>query len=90
VAIDIREAIEGLERYGDFFEVYEVHSFTGYREVGGDQPQTVHVKILDAGPKAGDIRYAVEASTEDGKVTRGNPAESVDVALGITRFNELD
>ncbi len=90
MAIDIRETIESLERHGDFSEVYEVHSFTGYREIGGDYPQTVHVKIFDAGPNAGDARYAVEASTEDGKVTRGNEAESVDTALAITRFNELN
>ncbi len=90
MAIDIREAIEGLKRHGGFFEVYEVHTFTGYRETGGDFPQTVHVKILDAGPGAGNARYAVEASTEVGKVTRGNEAESIDVALAITRFSELD
>lgn len=91
MAIDIREAVEGLKRYGDFTEAYEVHSFETYRRTGDGQSQTVVVKILDGGPDAGDSRYAVEASTEDGKkVTRGGHAESVDVALGITRFYELD
>lgn len=90
MTIDIGETIRSLERNGDFFEVREVHSFEGYRDTGSGQPQTVHVKVFDAGPGAGAQRYAVEARTEDGKVTRGNEAESVDTALAITRWNELD
>lgn len=91
MAIDIREAMLGFEQHGEFSEVYEVHSFEGYRETGADEPQTVLVKILDAGPDAGQDRYACEASTEDGaKVTRGNFAESVDTAMAITRWSELN
>lgn len=89
MAIDIDETIRSLERNGGLFEVCEVHSFEGYRDTDSGQPQTVYVRIFDAGQSAGDMRYAVEARTEDGKLTRGNEAESVDVALAITRWNEL-
>lgn len=73
-----------------FFEVYEVHSFEGYRQAADGSNQEVNVKILDMGPDAGDQRYSVEAISEDGKIARGNPARTVDEAIAITHWTELD
>lgn len=88
--MDIGEVIKALERNGDLSEIREVRYFEGYRDTADGSPQTVHIKIYDGGPEAGDMRYSCEATTESGKVTRGNEAESIDVALAITRWNELD
>ena len=88
--MDIREAIKGLEENGNLLEVREVRYFEGYRDTASGSRQTIHVKIFDGGPGAGDIRYSCEATSENGKVTRGNEAESIDTALAITRWNELD
>ncbi len=74
----------------NFFEIYEVHSFKGYREAADGSNQEVNVKILDMGPGAGHQRYSVEATSEDGQVARGNPAGTIDEAIAITHWTELD
>lgn len=87
--MDISEAIKALEANGDLFEVREVLYFQGYRNTAAG-PTTVHIRIFDGGPEAGDRRYSCRAVSENGRVTRGNEAESIDMALAITRWDELD
>ena len=69
-------------------EVREVRHFQGYRNTAAG-PTTVHITIFDGGSEAGAKRYSCRAVSENGRVTRGNEAESIDTALAITRWNEL-
>jgi hypothetical protein len=52
----------------------------------------VTVEIWDRGPSpaVGQMRYHVEAETEDGKSVICNLVESLDVALAIVRWWNLD
>jgi hypothetical protein len=90
--MDPQEVVNCLkaEVEANFFEVYEVHSFEGYRETADGSNQEVNVKILDMGPGAAHLRYSVKATSEDGKVARGNPAGTIDEAIAITHWIELD
>lgn len=73
------------------FEVYHKDSFECIRNLGTGEMQTVEVTILDAGPD-GDpqLRYRCVATTQDGKMATGNPADSIDMAVMIVHWQELD
>ena len=73
------------------FEVYHTMTFLCYRTPKpGAAAQEVIVEIHDAGPAAGDHRYSVHAKADDDKLAAGNSAASVEEALSIVHWDELD
>lgn len=87
---DPADVINLLKQHAGFFEVYQEVSFEAYRHAENGEVQKVNVKILDAGPGAGQERYMCIATSEDGKVASGNPSDHIDVALLIVHWHELD
>ena len=85
------EIINHLKRVSGFFEVYHKTSFECYRKAKDGSEQEVLVEILDAGPDVDpQRRYQCVATTKDGKIATGNPAASIDVALSIVHWHDLD
>lgn len=86
---DVRKALQ--KTYGaNFHEVHHVTTFRGYRTTSTGESQLVIVDILDLGPDARDFRYSCHALTEDGRFATGNPADSIDHALSIVHWDDLD
>jgi hypothetical protein len=92
--IDIDEAIRLLQgRRGEeirFFEIYSRHEFKAYRYASSGGVQSVTVTVLDAGPGAGENRYSVSAKAESGVEAHGNNAGTLDEAIAIVHWYELD
>jgi hypothetical protein len=82
--------IPELLKVANFFEVYHKTAFKCYRNAKNGAVQEVLVEIQDAGPAAGGSRYSCVATSEDGKVARGNPGPSIDVVLATVHWGELD
>lgn len=73
-------------------EAYHVTTFKGYRKSGpqvGDI-QEVTVEIWDAGPERRASRYMILAVSEGGKVASGNPVDSIETALALVHWADLD
>jgi hypothetical protein len=72
-------------------EIYHVTTFRCYRRSRETSMQEVIVEILDMGPNAqADLRYSCHASTEDGRFATGNPGKTIDEALAIVHWGDLD
>jgi hypothetical protein len=92
--MDDREVIGRLEEDAGMSEVAKVTTFKGYRKNGAGVLVEVTVDVLDAGQEAGEGRYAVYArSKEEGgraKVATGNEAGTLEEAIAIAHWHELD
>ena len=84
------DVMKKLKKDAGFFEIYHKTSFWGYRRNANREEQEVSVDILDMGEGAGDSRYSCVATTNDGKIATGNLAPSIDVAISIVHWQDLD
>jgi hypothetical protein len=84
------DVMKQLKKEARFFEIYHKTSFLGYRKNAKGEDQEVAVDILDMGSGTGDSRYSCIATTKDGKMATGNPASSIDVAISIVHWYDLD
>jgi len=74
-----------------FSEIHEVRTFRCYRQKKNGGTQAVTVEIKDAGYHLGpDLRYSVLAVSDEGTRAVGNPADTIQHALVLTHWNELD
>ena len=81
----LREVVPGSP------EVYQKTEFLCYRTREDGSVQDVTVTILDAGPNSpAGLRYNVSAKAEDGARASGNSENSLDVALLIVHWGDLD
>ena len=88
--IDIDRVRNWLIEAGSITEVAHVTMFQGRRKNSKGEPQTVTVKLLDLGPTAQpDLRYYCEATSE-GKSATGNNAATIEEAIAIVHWNQLD
>jgi hypothetical protein len=72
-------------------DIHHVTSFRCYRRTSDDEMQTLIVEIHDAGPDVTpELRYSCMALTEDGRFATGNPGRSIEEALAIVHWGELD
>lgn len=84
--------IAKLKKVADFSELYQRTTFEGCRKGKDGTPQEVEVSIFDAGSNVAlpENRYYCEARSEDGKTATGNTASSIDMALHVVHWDELD
>jgi hypothetical protein len=73
-----------------FLEVYEEHTFRCRRHDKNGNLQKVTLTILDAGPNADALRFHVFATTEEGHFASGSPDSTLDGALAIVQWADLD
>jgi hypothetical protein len=81
-----------LKQHGlNMEEIYQVTTFRCYRTAANGVPQTVIVNVLDAGPDVpSDLRYSCVALTQEGHFAAGNPGGTIDEALAIVHWGQLD
>ena len=82
-----------LDRVRDYVGggVYRKIEFVSYRETQDGRDQEIAITILDAGPNSpARLRYQCKARSDDGKHASGNPSESLETALTMVRWGELD
>jgi hypothetical protein len=83
------EIIEQLERNTFFDALHVAHTFECYRNRKDGSTQKVNVRILDYGPGS-HARYTVVAVADDGAAATGNPGETIQVALAMVHWGDLD
>lgn len=88
-----------LAQWAGVAELYHVSIFKGYRQSQRGEIHPVTIEIWDAGPnpempnaaRPSDHRYFVKAKDEaTGATATGKPAPTVEQALDITNWAELD
>jgi len=90
IVIEIVNKLTQLRGPG-FLEVYEEHTFRCYRHDKNGNLQRVTLTVLDAGPTSdSDLRYHVLAATAEGHVASGSPDATLDAALAIVHWGDLD
>ena len=57
---------------------------------GGGSSFAVTITVWDAGPGAGIYRYSVEARADGGRVATGNPERTIEAALSLVHWQDLD
>lgn len=89
--INIDQIRDLLISEGNMTDVAHVITFQGYRDNSNGESQTVTVKILDEGSigHAG-YRYNCEATSAEGKNATGNGAATIEEAIAIVHWNNLD
>lgn len=82
-----RSIRHALQTFGNITELYEVKTYTGYRN-----GKRVTVQILDQGMECPnpDSRFACQVIEEDGKRASGNNARTTDEAIAIVHWRDLD
>jgi hypothetical protein len=80
-----------MRSLGKVFETYHVTRFQGYRKAANGEDRKVSIEILDAGPNQPTTRYtAIVTDLENRRYATGNGAGSVDQALMIIHWADLD
>jgi hypothetical protein len=87
--IDKAAVMKELKKHG-FIEISHKTSFVGYRKTEQGGAYRVSIDILDAGEGAGNIRYHCVPTREDGKIAAGNEASSIEDAIRLVHWWELD
>jgi hypothetical protein len=75
---------------GRILEAFHVTTFRCTRRDDNGAAMEVLVEILDAGPGAGLARYVVEVTGENEEYVATNPAESIEAALALVPWHELE
>jgi len=84
------KALAALQNHANFFELYQVTTFTGYRKTKQGDNQEVSVDLLDRGPDHPSARYTVTATAKDGRSAGGNDSASIEEAIAIVHWYKLD
>lgn len=84
------EILEMLKKETGANEAYRRTEYMLYRDNKSGGVQEVRVEILDGGPAMGNARYHVKATSDDGRVATGNPDKSLETALAIVHWYDLD
>lgn len=75
----------------DAAEIYHVLKFRCHRQTGNGESQAVILEVSDAGPDAlREYRYNCVAVTEEGHFATGNGGPTLELALSVVHWNELD
>lgn len=86
------EILDWINGKHGFFETYHLHStYKCIRQSQDGSYQKVMLEIYDAGPNVSNesLRYHAVATSEDGKVARGNPDMSIYAVLTTLHWSEL-
>ncbi len=90
--MNTKQIIDDLKTFGNIYEPYEVKQFCGYRNAKDGEHKKIEITILDMGEDCDNpmIRYACQVKQEDGKKATGNNAPTVDEAIAIVHWTDLD
>jgi hypothetical protein len=91
--MDIENTIAKLKglKGAKIFEAYHCTTIRAYRKRRDGVSQELTIEILDAGPDVGSAnRYSCTVSAANGKKAIGNAAESIDAALDVVHWVDLD
>ena len=83
------DVIEHLKRVGGIFAAYQVTTFKAYRRDKAGVEREVTVEVWDAGPDS-PRRYSVVATDEKGRQAGGNSHISLQAAIAMVHWWDLD
>ena len=87
------EMVDAFREVSGAFELYQViGKFTGHRHCKGEggADKEITIEVLDRGPSYPSDRFMVEVVDKDGRIAGGSTGETVDVAMQIAHWEELD
>jgi hypothetical protein len=88
--MDPLDVLELVRKSAGLFEAYRGTTFKGHRDAADGGTRLVTIEVWDAGPGAEGARYHVVAADERGRTATGTPADSIEVALAVVRWGDLD
>jgi len=89
-ALEIDEMLEMVKKASGAAELYHVTTFRGYRPDEKGNQREITIEVLDMGPGHLAGRYTIVAEDKQGRTATGNGDDSLDVALHIVHWDELD
>lgn len=85
------DIIQLLKDHANIDEVAEMHCFEGYRTNKKGERQEVRIKVGDMGKSSNpNSRYYCVAESEDRKEATGNNCPTIEEAIAVVHWNELD
>ena len=89
--VDVNTTRQALHKWGDLDAIYEVTMFEAHRRLPTGRSEPVTIKILDSGESTNpQVRYAVDVTTADGRLATGYNARTVEAALALVQWSDLD
>lgn len=90
--MNAKEIMKTLKRSGDIYELYEIKMFRGYRKDKTGQSKNVDVSVFDMGEDCDNkqARFYCSVIQSDGKTATGNEAATVEEAIEIVHWFDLD
>lgn len=89
--MDSAEIIDCLKDKAGISEVHYCRSFKCFRNLKEGGVQELLVEVLDMGPQHPKTRYSVVATSIDtGRTATGNPDSSVEAAIAMVHWWDLD
>ena len=87
--MEAAEIIDRLKKASGCFELYHATTFKGYGNDEKGNVREVTITILDEGAPT-PTRYHVYAQDEKGRAATGNSNGSLDAAIAITHWGDLN
>jgi hypothetical protein len=88
--MDTSKILETLKTIGAIYEAHLATSFTCFRRRPEGSTEEVTVNVLDRGLQDPATRYLCEVRSEHGKRIVGTPCESVEKAISVVQWDDLD
>jgi hypothetical protein len=88
--MDTSKILEKLKTLGAIYEAHYATSFVCFRRRAEGSTEEITVHVLDRGPEDPATRYLCEVRSESGKRMVGTPCESIDKAISVVQWDDLD
>jgi hypothetical protein len=83
-------ALKVLSKIVDGHPSYLIRTYEAHRVSKDGTDHMITVKVTDRGPEEEYDRYDCEAFSDNGKSASGNSARTIDEALAVVHWYELD
>jgi hypothetical protein len=88
--MDTSKILEKLKTLGAIYEAHRATSFICFRRRPEGSTEEITVHVLDRGLQDPATRYLCEVRTENGQRIVGVPCESVEKAISVMQWDDLD
>jgi hypothetical protein len=88
--MDTSKILEKLKTLGAIYEAHHATSFMCFRRRAEGSTEEIMVYVLDRGPQDPATRYLCEVRSESGRRIVGIPCESIEKAISMVQWDDLD
>ncbi len=88
--MDTSKILEKLKTLGAIYEAHYATSFICFRRLPEGSTEEITIYILDRGLQDPATRYLCEVRSESGNRIVGTPCESIEKAISVVQWDDLD